>query len=146
MLMQQLLRFGHSLINPVMFRLNSTFQPIREGNLPLHKAFFAPFRVVEEGGIDPLLRGLIGKSAKKLEPNELLNTELTERLFMLAHEVALDLASLNIQRGRDHGLPTYNDMREYCGLRKATIFPDFTEISNVEVRRKLREIYGHPGE
>lgn len=57
-------RFGHSLINPILHRLNATFQPIPEGHLPLHKAFFSPWRIVEEGGIDPLLRGLIATPAK----------------------------------------------------------------------------------
>lgn len=51
------LRFGHTLINPVLHRLDWDFKPIREGNLPLSKAFFSPWRVVEEGGVDPLLRG-----------------------------------------------------------------------------------------
>jgi peroxidase len=139
-------RFGHTLVNPVMYRLNSTFQPIPEGNLPLHKAFFAPFRVIEEGGIDPILRGLFGRAGKKVNPGELLNTELTEKLFKLAHEVALDLAALNIQRGRDHGLNTYNMYRRYCGLNEARTFEDFArEITNSELRQKLLEVYGHPG-
>ena len=90
-------RFGHSMINPVIYRLNETLHPIAEGNLPLHKAFFAPFRIVEEGGIDPVLRGLFAKPAKQLTPDEFLNSELTEKLFKLAHDVALDLAALNIQ-------------------------------------------------
>ena len=139
-------RFGHSLVNPIIYRFNESLQPIREGNLALHKAFFAPFRIVEEGGIDPIIRGLYGVAAKKLMPGEYLNTELTERLFQLAHEVGLDLAALNIQRGRDHGLPSYNDYRRKCGLTYATTFDDFREeITDYETRRRLRDIYSHPG-
>lgn len=35
------LRFGHSLINPVLERLNSSFQPIREGTT--HKTIIKTF-------------------------------------------------------------------------------------------------------
>ena len=139
-------RIGHTLINPTIFRLNETFQPIPQGNLPLHMAFFAPFRIVEEGGIDPVLRGLYGVPMKKLQAGEYLNEELTEKLFKLAHEVALDLAALNIQRGRDHGLPAYNAFREHCGLPVANTWEALRrQVPNPTVRRRLREIYGHPG-
>ena len=103
-------RFGHGLINPILFRLNSSFQPIEQGNIPLHKAFFSPYRLVTEGGVDPILRGLFGRAAKSRDDkHQLINSELTERLFEMAHEVALDLGALNIQRGRDHALPGMRD-------------------------------------
>ena len=46
------------MVNPVLRRLDQEFQTIAEGDLPLKKAFFAPWRIVEEGGVDPILRGL----------------------------------------------------------------------------------------
>ena len=81
------MRFGHSLIQPIMFRLNASFQPIAEGNIALHKAFFSPYRIVEEGGIDPVLRGLFAQGAKRRMPNEIMNKELTEKLFTLANSI-----------------------------------------------------------
>lgn len=81
------MRFGHSLVQPVLFRMNSSFQPTPEGHLPLHKAFFSPYRLVEEGGVDPILRGLFAQSAKMRMPNEIMNSELTERLFSLANRI-----------------------------------------------------------
>lgn len=132
-------RFGHTLVNPVLYRLDENFQPIAQGHIPLHKAFFSPFRIVNEGGIDPLLRGLFGVAGKMRVPSQLLNTELTERLFSMAHTVALDLAAINIQRGRDHGIPPYHDYRVYCNLSSAHTFEDLkNEIKNPEIREKLR--------
>lgn len=140
------LRFGHTLIQPILLRLNESFQPIPEGNLPLHRAFFTPYRLLEEGGIDPPLRGLYGAPAKKRMPGEFLNQELTEKLFVMANAVGQDLASLNVQRGRDHGIQFYNDYRELCGLERAVNFEDLkNEIQHRETRSKLEALYGHPG-
>ncbi|XP_017287235.1 peroxidasin isoform X2 [Kryptolebias marmoratus] len=138
-------RFGHTLINPVLYRLNENFEPISQGHLSLHRAFFSPFRIVNEGGIDPLLRGLFGVAGKMRVSTQLLNTELTEKLFSMAHAVALDLAAMNVQRGRDHGIPSYNDYRTFCNLTSAQTFDDLkNEIKNPDVREKLRRLYGTP--
>lgn len=138
------MRFGHTLINPVLRRLNENFTSIPEGDLSLHKAFFSPWRLVEEGGLDPLLRGLFSIPAKY--SNQGLAEDLTERLFEVAHTVALDLGALNIQRGRDHGLPGYTAWLKWCGL--ATSSPSWASlrqwIPDQESIRKLRELYGHP--
>jgi len=75
-----------------------------------------------------------------------MNSELTERLFALAHDVAQDLAAFNVQRGRDHALRSYNDYRRHCRLSTAASFNDFrAEIRDDDVRRKLRDVYRHPG-
>lgn len=139
------LRFGHTLVQPVIFRLNESFHETEHGHLPLHRAFFSPYRLVEEGGIDPLLRGLFARAAKKRMPGEFFNSELTERLFTMANSIGQDLASLNVQRGRDHAIQFYNDYRVLCGLSRANTFEDLREeIQHRATREKLQALYGHP--
>ena len=139
-------RFGHSLIQPKLERLDQDFQSISHGPLQLRDAFFAPWRLVEEGGTDPLLRGMYVTPAKLKKPEQNVNSELTEQLFKTAHAVALDLAAMNIQRGRDHAIPPYVDWRKFCNMSIVNGFEDLkNEITSSSVRAKLRELYGHPG-
>lgn len=140
------LRFGHSLIQPRLERLDASFRPIPQGALNLRDAFFAPWRLVDEGGVDPLVRGMFATAAKLKLPEQNLNLELTEQLFRSAHAVALDLAAMNVQRARDHGLPGYLEWRRYCNMSRVNTFEDLAgEIGSGRVRQKLRELYGHPG-
>ena len=114
-------RFGHSQIMPLFPRLGPDYEPLPIGPLKLQDAFFAPFRLLEEQGIEPLIRGLLASPVKLRHTSQGLNLNLTEALFAQANAVALDLASLNIQRGRDHGLPSYSQWRTYCGLRLESV-------------------------
>eukprot|EP00080_Pristionchus_pacificus_P012045 PDM72065.1 peroxidase [Pristionchus pacificus] len=139
-------RFGHTLINPKLRRLNENFTTIAQGDISLHEALFAPERMLSEGGVDPLLRGLFASPLKLPKPDQLLNTELTEMLFNRNVEIALDLASLNIQRSRDHGLQSYTEYRRFCNLSAPTTWEEMeTVIKDSDVVQKLRSLYGHPG-
>uniref|UniRef100_A0A8C4JPC1 Thyroid peroxidase n=1 Tax=Dromaius novaehollandiae TaxID=8790 RepID=A0A8C4JPC1_DRONO len=139
-------RFGHATIQPIVKRLNAQYLDDPElPNLHLHEVFFSPWRLIKEGGLDPLLRGLLAHSAKRQVQDQLLNEELTEKLFVLSDNGSLDLASLNLQRGRDHGLPGYNDWREFCGLPKLETETDLnTVINNQQVTEKIMELYHNP--
>lgn len=52
-----------------------------------------------------MVRGLLARPAKLQVWGQLMNQALTERLFVPPGPGTFDLASLNLQRGRDHGLP-----------------------------------------
>ncbi len=99
-------RFGHSQIQPFFERLGKDYRPILAGPLSLVDAFFNNTHFMENGGTDPILRGLLATPARQVD--EFLNNVLTNMLFASnSSSPGMDLASLNIQRGRDHGLPTY---------------------------------------
>lgn len=44
-----------------------------------------------------------------------------------------DLRAFDIQRNRDHGLASYNDLRQFCGLRKAITWKDLTDLIDLDV-------------
>lgn len=48
-----------------------------------------------------------------------------------------DLLSVDIQRGRDVGVPPYTTIRKLCGFKEITSFEDLTEILSIEVSRFL---------
>ncbi|XP_070561141.1 peroxidasin-like [Ptychodera flava] len=139
------LRCGHAFIAPVIARLDSDFEPIPEGNLMLQHGFFQPWRIIEQGGIDPIIRGLFAVGAKDLNSEELVSSALTEHLFETSDRMSLDLEAMDIQRGRDHGLPSYTKWLEFCGFAKVTKFRHLRKrIKNQKVLMKFRKLYGHP--
>uniref|UniRef100_A0A8D0Y1E5 Thyroid peroxidase n=1 Tax=Sus scrofa TaxID=9823 RepID=A0A8D0Y1E5_PIG len=138
-------RFGHATIHPLVRRLDARFQEHPGSHLPLRAAFFQPWRLLREGGVDPVLRGLLARPAKLQVQDQLMNEELTERLFVLSNSGTLDLASINLQRGRDHGLPGYNEWREFCGLSRLETWADLSAATaNGRVADRILGLYQHP--
>ncbi|XP_038151495.1 eosinophil peroxidase-like isoform X2 [Cyprinodon tularosa] len=139
-------RFAHVMVQPFMFRLDENYE--EHPNYPselLHRTMFAPWRVVFEGGLDPIVRGLIGRQAKLNTQSHILTEELRDRLFKFSVELALDLGSLNLQRGRDHGLPGYNKWREFCGLSQPRTLSELAEVmNNTDLAQALLDLYGTP--
>ncbi|XP_029697587.1 eosinophil peroxidase isoform X2 [Takifugu rubripes] len=139
-------RFAHVTVQPVVTRLgpgytaNSQHPP-----LPLHNSLFASWRIVQEGGIDPVLRGLLLSPAKLQTPGQMMVEELTERLFQAQGGVPFDLAALNLQRGRDHGLPGYGSWRRFCGLLVPNTTTELAEIlHNLTLAHTFQLLYGTP--
>ena len=55
----------------------------------------------------------------------------------------MDLAALNIQRGRDHGLAAYNIWREQCGLRRFQDWSDMKDVMSATTVNRLASVYDH---
>lgn len=130
-------RFGHSTLSSEILRLNDDGTTAAEGNLTLAGSFFNTSAITDYG-IDSLLKGLASQQMQEVDVHVI--DDVRNFLFGPPGAGGLDLASLNIQRGRDHGLPSYNDAREQYGLPRVTSFSQIT--SDAEVAANLEEVYG----
>ncbi|TNM91909.1 hypothetical protein fugu_018921 [Takifugu bimaculatus] len=139
-------RFAHLAIQPVLSRLDANYREDTQfPSVPLFKAFSTPWRIIFEGGIDSLLRGLVGRPAKLGTQDHMMVNALREKLFVFVEHVALDLGSLNMQRGRDHALPGYNAWRKLCGLSQPRNQQELAVVmNNTDLARRLLELYGTP--
>ncbi|XP_036384587.1 eosinophil peroxidase-like [Megalops cyprinoides] len=139
-------RFAHLAIQPFMFRLDENYNEHPQfPSVMLHRAFFAPWRLIFEGGIDPLIRGLVGRPAKLNTQDHMMVEALRDRLFQFVSHVALDLGALNMQRGRDHGIPGYNAWRRFCGLSEPQTLDELSQVlRNPTLAQQLLQLYGTP--
>ena len=113
------MRFGHSTVS-------GFFKPIGHKNWPLkfHYFDFKEF-VLGQGGLgcENELHGMVHQPSQKAD---LVTTDdMTDFLLWerdSGSKVGDDIMARNIQRGRDHGIPSYNTMRQACKLQKLTSF------------------------
>ncbi|CAK5035046.1 unnamed protein product [Meloidogyne enterolobii] len=130
-------RFGHGMIQEFYQRLDAFNRTIPFGGFAFVDGTLKSDRLIFQGGIDPIIRGMMSQPLKR--PQRLTRT-VTEQMFGTT-----DLGTINIQRGRDHGLPSYLRFRQLCGLPGASTFDHLSrEILSVEARNNLQRIYGSP--
>jgi peroxidase len=131
-------RVGHTFLPPVISRLNKKLVSI--GDVALGQALFAP-NLITATGIEPYLRGLARQIPQEVDGYIIDNV----RNFQIGGTRVtggFDLASLNMQRGRDNGLPSYNQVRIDYGLPPKATFNDVT--SNTEFQTRLAAAYTSP--
>ena len=129
-------RMGHTMLPLFLSRLDSQGNEAPEGHLSLAQAFFEP-EEIGDNGIDSVLRGVSMTPAQQFDT--MLVGEVRNFLFGMPGYGGFDLASLNIQRGRDHGLPDYNTVRDSYGMGRVA---DFDEINpDPEVWQRFASVY-----
>jgi peroxidase len=127
-------QLGHKFVNA--FLKKAFFNPRHFDkdrgfkSIPLKDAFFNPRLLRKSGGIDSILRGLATQQSQEVD-NKVVDA-VRNFLFGNPGEGGFDLASANIQRGRDHGLADYNSIRQAYGLAPLSDFSDIPADSDVQ--------------
>ncbi len=129
-------RIGHSFLPPSFSRLKENNKPL--GDIPLQNGLFQP-QMITNLGIEPYLRGLSLQIAQEVDAYVI---DAVRNFLITTTGGGFDLPALNIQRGRDHGLPGYNQIRIDYGLEPKATFADVT--SNLEFQARLAAAYTSP--
>ena len=130
-------RYGHSLVRPMFDRLDVNYRPLPIGPLNLVDMFFNPDQFRASLGTDAIARGWVNSNSRRMD--EFVNSVLTTQLFQQSPaSPGLDLASLNIQRGRDHGLPPYDIFRNFC----FRVFGQISDFENSLTLVRFLRLYG----
>jgi hypothetical protein len=102
-------RFGHSMLTETVDRLDPSFQ--NDSSMGLIEAFLNPLAFNDNGTLSPeeaagaIVRGLTRQLGNEID--EFVTSALRSNLLGLP----LDLAAINIARGRDTGVPSLNEAR-----------------------------------
>ena len=134
-------RLGHDMLGSTMLIVPPNG---KEGTvLELSDAFWNPERI-KRIGIDGILNGLAKGNMQKMDGRTV--EDIRSLLFNVydpnskkKQTKLLDLAALNIQRGRDHGIPSYNDCRVALGLKPKKKFKDISR--DKETAKRLEKAY-----
>lgn len=114
--------------------------------IELHRMLFNPYSLYDDGGVTDSIKIATSNVIQRTTTH--VTAQLTRHLFEDAkanHSVpcGLDLVSLNIQRGRDHGLPSYVNWREHCGLSRPKTFEDLSEDLDPATLQAISELYDY---
>ena len=116
-------RFGHTML-PTDFERLAEDGTTTE-NLGLFDAFFQPHKLDQGGGVDALLRGLAANVTSEFD------AKIIDDVRNLLFGGPRDLATLNIMRGRDQGIPTLNDFRaDFSNSPSMKPYTSFDELTS----------------
>ena len=127
-------RVGHTQLSPDLLLVDDDGN---QSSVSLRDSFFNP-DFVKDNGIDSLLLGLASQKAQEVDT--LVIDDVRNFLFGPPGAGGFDLVSLNIQRGRDHGLTSYNQTRQALGLGAISTFLELTG-GDADLAAKFASIY-----
>ena len=130
-------RYGHTTINSVLVRMDNAGNYMAEGDILLRDAYFNPGATKDIGGIEPYLIGMSTVIQQDFDCK--IIDDLRNFLFGAPGAGGMDLAVINIERGRERGLPDYNTVRSDFGLERLN---DFNQMSSdLIMNQTLKFVY-----
>ena len=128
-------RFGHSMLSSELkvMEVDGSLESVS-----LRDVFFQP-NIFVDYGPEAILSGFARNKAQAVD-NQIVD-DVRSFLFGPPGSPGSDLAAINIQRGRDHELPLYNNMRESLGYPRVSKFlkNDATDQTGITADRRLAE-------
>uniref|UniRef100_A0A182MLX1 Heme peroxidase 1 n=2 Tax=Anopheles culicifacies TaxID=139723 RepID=A0A182MLX1_9DIPT len=130
-------RFFHNLIAGHLDLVAESKQPT--GSIRLSDWFNNPSVLEKDEYYGSLSRGMLYQPHDR--PNCHLTPEVKHFLFRHGGAVGVDLKAIDIQRARDHGLGSYNDYREFCGLPRVSSWEGFIDLLSPTSASSIRKHY-----
>ncbi|XP_052240741.1 myeloperoxidase-like [Dreissena polymorpha] len=93
-------------------------------------------------GVDQVLLGIVANGCPFI--NGLMNDASRNFLFLEENGDSYDLASVNIERGRDWGTPAYYLYRQLCGGVTISVWTDLASTHSADVIADLQIVYASP--
>ncbi|EFX83748.1 hypothetical protein DAPPUDRAFT_47883, partial [Daphnia pulex] len=116
-------RVAHSSIQGTVNLFNAADQEETERSYTLSQYFFDASRLMDDPNfLDSALRGFTKQSPETID--RLYTDEIADKLYIGKEKSGGDLVAITIQRSREHGIPSYNQFREYCGMKKVQSFDE----------------------
>ncbi|XP_035660527.1 dual oxidase 1-like isoform X2 [Branchiostoma floridae] len=135
------MRYGHSMVPSAVFKRNSSghAMPIRTCN-----TYWSAEDVIQtDEDVDGLLSGMAGQIADG--GRSIVSEDLQGFLYGPLTFSRRDLVAMDIQRGRDHGLPDYNTACRQYGLAPLHNWTDIKVMNQKisdEMVSELSDLYG----
>lgn len=134
-------RFGHSLIPNKFSLLDENFDQLDEP-VTLQEAL-RNRKIINDNGIEPVVFGLLGNRSNNVDNGFAFG--IARKLFVRPGKTGrMDLTALNIQRGRDHGIPTYGKWRRNCRLPRVNTFDQLSKYMLEGTVEAFRKLYKSP--
>ncbi|XP_037076974.1 chorion peroxidase-like [Pollicipes pollicipes] len=130
-------RFGHSMVLD-SYELLDARGRVRSINLT--STFFEPSSV--SSGLMDYARMLVASPSDAVDMS--IVPAVHGNLFNAGGPHGLDLITLNIQRGRDHGAPSYVSALTACTGADVQHWGDLNKVMFPFALERLREVYDHP--